>query len=801
MKCHSIVVAMAALGPRLFAVETAPAASAAGSAKSGDIVQLSEFDVQSGNDQGYAAAETLSGPRVKTKIVELPYSVEVLTSEFFNDFAIFSLDDTLTQIGSFTGLSSAGTFTLRGFSNSYQLRDGFYRIGRYGVSNIDRIEVIKGPSAAVYGRTDPGGMVNMISKQPRPQFGASLTMNYGSYDTQRQTLETTGTLLDSRYGQTTFLITASQFTRKYDVPFAENRKYELLGSLKHTFKDGSALYFSAEYFMQYQHGLQQEYGAAAPIVQVKTASGTTAVGYDAALAEHDDAFGPHSEFNRDDRSFTATYEKRFSNVWSLRFGSNLYRDHSWQENNNTSFGTITVDTTNPAAAATTTRGVPTKQIYSEDGGAVQMDIVADTRVFNDAVGTRTLATVDMNDYYRWDPNYTIGTAANNPTVAAWSSGAAKTALGPDLLPLAPIGYYPENWTWNTVVVNNAHHNRQTVLGGLISERASFFNDTLLFYGGGRYDIFRYFGRDFHTAVTSFNKFPGYADYQIGDQVRRTFHEWKPNVGVNWQFVKGYYAYVNYSESWTVNQGDQAATVADPTYKPETAEGWDYGIKGDILGDRLTFTLTGFYARRQNVSVNELVETPPGSGNYVVAAVRDGDQLVRGYEWDLNWRMTDELNLVGSWGHVYSIYTNFGADAPLAVGRRVNGVAPENGGISMRYGPRTGWLRGFSANLGYTYVGRTPTEAPSAGDTYSKPDSQGHVTLTSTTRQWALSVPAISLWNAGVRYALRTTPRFSQQIAINVNNVFDRIYLKATKAPGDRRAVYVTYQIGFGSYRP
>lgn len=785
-----VLLALALLAPALSA-QVANSDPAVAKAAKDQIVTLDEFSVTSNDDQGYVASETLSGPRVKTKIAELPYTVETLTSEYFDDFAIFSLDDTLTQIGGFTGLSTAGSFTLRGFSNSYQLRDGFYRIGRYGPSNIDRIEVIKGPNAAVYGRTDPGGMVNMISKQPRPDFGAKLTFNYGSYDTQRQTLETTGTLLDTPSGQTQYLFTFSQFTRKYDVDYAENRRWELMGTLKHKFKDGGVLTFTAEYFMQYQHGLQQEYGAAAPLVTVKTAAGTTAAGYDADLAEHYDAFGPHSEFNRDNRSFTETYNKRLSDVVSVSLGSNLYRDHSWQENNNTSFGTIAVDTTNPNAAITTTRGIPSKQYYSEDGGAIQADVVADTHIFNGTVGTRTLATADLTDYYRWDPNYSIGTAANNPTVAAWNAGAAKTALAPvggaitNLMPVNGVGYYPVNWSWNNAVVNSAHHNRQTVAGSLVSQRFGFFQDTLYLYAGTRYDIFRYDGHDL----------------KAGTSTQRTFKEWKPNVGVNWQFIKGLYAYANYSTSWTANQGDQVAAVVDPTYRPETAQGWDYGIKGTLLGDRLTWTLTGFYANRYNVSVNELVETPPGSGNYVVTALRDGDQLVRGYEWDFNYHINQDLNLNGSWGHVYSIYTDYGADAPLAVGRRAQNVAPENGGISLRWGPHQGWLKGFAANVGWTYVRRTPTEAPNAGDTYSKPDSTGHVTLTSTTRQWALTVPSISLWNAGIHYTIRDSAKIGQRIGLNVNNAFDRIYLRASKAPGDRRAIYATYELGFGSYRP
>ena len=73
-----------------------------------EAVRLSDFTVTADNDRGYAASETLSGSRVATKIIDLPYTVNVLTSEFFADFAIFDLNDTLTQIGSFTGLSGGG---------------------------------------------------------------------------------------------------------------------------------------------------------------------------------------------------------------------------------------------------------------------------------------------------------------------------------------------------------------------------------------------------------------------------------------------------------------------------------------------------------------------------------------------------------------------------------------------------------------------------------------------------------------------------------------------------------------------
>src|SRR4051812_33503259 len=78
--------------------------------KDEEVVTLSEFSVRSEPDRGYVASETLTGSRVRTPIIDLPYTVNVLTSEFFEDFAMFELGDNITQIGSFTSLDIGGGF-------------------------------------------------------------------------------------------------------------------------------------------------------------------------------------------------------------------------------------------------------------------------------------------------------------------------------------------------------------------------------------------------------------------------------------------------------------------------------------------------------------------------------------------------------------------------------------------------------------------------------------------------------------------------------------------------------------------
>ncbi len=764
--------------------QSAPTAPASPRAGSEELITLSEFNVSAAGDRGYIASETLTGTRVRTPIIDLPYTVNVLTSEFFEDFGIFDLADNIVHVGSFTGLDIGGSFILRGFSSSYQLRDGFFRLGRYGSSNIDRMEIIKGSNAAIYGRTSPGGMVNMISKQPKSRENYKLTLNYGDYGTERATVEATGPVADGRWGRTGYIATASHYQRDFDMEYARNRNVEYYLALSHTFPDKSNLFISGEYFLQ----VRKAPPSAAPLVlDLKgTATNTDdeAIGYARNLAEYN-AFGPNSELNRGYAGVTATYDRRLSDVWSFRAATNYYGARRWSHNENTSWGTVSINPANPATAIASQRGAtPNKGQIIEDGGGVQADLLAHYFLRNRSIENRTLLTLDINDYYRWDPTRAYG-ATTNPDIVAWNAVRA-VRLDSELRPIGAITYFPKTLQWGQEVSTRIRKMRATVTGGLIRHQSAFLGGALLAYTGARYDSVRFRHRDFTSPP---------AGYAPGQMLDRTMDELKPNLGVNYKLAPNLRVFANYSESYFVPQADNPAVVADRDYQSETAAGYDYGFKGTFLQDQLTFTVSGFYATRNNVSVTDLEETPIGSGNYVTISRRDGNQLVRGYELDVNWRATNELSFGGSWGHVYSIYTDFGAANPLAVGRRVNGVSPQNGSVYARYAAGRGRLRGFSGNVGVTHVAATPSETPAAGDTYIT-TSTGERVLTRTTYQWRLRTPSYTLLNIGVRYRFNAPSRYSHTIGLNVNNALNRDYLRANKQLGEERAFYLTYTLNF-----
>ena len=766
-----------------------------------ETVKLTPFEVNEKSVSGYGASETMTGSRVAMQIIDLPYSVNVLTNDFTKDFALFKLSDNITQIGNFTGLDIGGNFMLRGFNSSNQLRDGFFRLGRYGSSNIDRMEIIKGSNAAIYGRTSAGGMVNMISKQPKSTASEEISFNYGDYGTQRVTLETGGPMLESSLGKTKYVFTASYFQQDFDEPYARDRNNEYYLAAKHTFNDGSSLFLSGEYFLQVRHSPNSAIALITDQKGTVSTADDTVVGYAYNLGKYNSA-GPNSQLNRWNNGLTVVYEKQFNSVWSNRTSANIYGSRRWDFNFNQAWAAVAINAPVAANSYASARGaVPTRGRIYEDGGGFQNDLLAHYWTNGNKIEHRTLFTIDINDYYRYDPTRQWA-GANDPTIVAWN--AVRTVkLDANFNPIGDIGYFPKGVhdTPGEIATRNTKR-RTTVVGASLRQQTALFDGRLLAYAGVRTDTILYRHRDFLTPVASFASITGVPfipGYQLGQMIRKSLSQTKPNAGLNFKITPTFRTFVNYAQSWFVNQGDNPVNIADPTYKTETASGWDYGFKGSFLDNRLSYTLCGFYSTRQNVSVTGLQEVPPGSGTFVTVTQPQGDQRVRGIEADVSWSISKELYLVGSYGTVNSIYTNFGTAFPEAVGRKVQFVAPYNGSLSLKYSPQAGSLKGFSANVGYTFVGATPTEAPNAGDTLVTQTGGARV-VTSSTGQWALKSPAYGLWNLGVRYQLKGQSNLSHTFAINLNNAADEKYFRAgagasnSKYIGDHRAVYFTYTL-------
>lgn len=152
--------------------------------------------------ESYVVPNATSGTKTNTPIMETPLNVQVISQQVLKDQQVIRLEDALKNVSGVT--TQRGTFAddvlfLRGFQTGTLFRNGFRMEGTGGpiglqFANVERIEVLKGPAATLYGRVEPGGMVNVITKQPLASPYYSLTQQFGSYSLYRTSLDATGPL-------------------------------------------------------------------------------------------------------------------------------------------------------------------------------------------------------------------------------------------------------------------------------------------------------------------------------------------------------------------------------------------------------------------------------------------------------------------------------------------------------------------------------------------------------------------------------------------------------------------------------
>jgi iron complex outermembrane receptor protein len=111
------------------------------------------------------------------------------------DFGFNGADMPITILRGFPSVSMSARGPMAGSASFYV--DGTRIQGvPINMANVEQVEVIKGPASVLYGRSEPGGMVNIQTRQARAKAGASAELTVGSYGLARATLEGTGALTE-----------------------------------------------------------------------------------------------------------------------------------------------------------------------------------------------------------------------------------------------------------------------------------------------------------------------------------------------------------------------------------------------------------------------------------------------------------------------------------------------------------------------------------------------------------------------------------------------------------------------------
>ncbi len=148
--------------------------------------------IVTGASDGYVASNSVTATKTDTPLLDVPQTINVVTREQLDDQAHHSLGDVLRYVPGTTvgqGEGNRDQITLRGQNTTADFFvDGVRDDVQYfrGLYNIDRVEILKGPYALIFGRGGGGGIINRVQKSPVADeifyAGQASINSFGAYD-------------------------------------------------------------------------------------------------------------------------------------------------------------------------------------------------------------------------------------------------------------------------------------------------------------------------------------------------------------------------------------------------------------------------------------------------------------------------------------------------------------------------------------------------------------------------------------------------------------------------------------------
>lgn len=723
-----------------------------------DVVTLPEFAVSTAADAGYLATESTSGTRIATSIINLPYSVQVLTEDFIKDFQLLDLDEQAPFIGGMAAgdkyAGGGGGTRLRGFLVPY-FRNGFYRRQAPDSNSIARVEVVKGPQSAIYGRVSPGGVVNYISKKPLTKFQSGLTYTVGSYDYAKVDGYVTGPLVkDKLY----YRVDATYYDFENATDYWYNRTRNLSGGLTWKVSGDTSLTFEYEHTLRTMNGVQS-------FTRWIDAGGITQATVwdipDGAVAERLIRYntnGAHQKIDRGNDSAYLQLEHRFSPDLSLRASAG-YSTREYERH-----GTSTLSTWDTRLSRYTTvfNNVnwvdETKGMWTGDRAGAHTTIddlqygtqVDLTKIWSSgAVRQRSLLTFDVFEDETKQKTWALNGAALNSELAALGLTTVQQQtewkrpdpFNPSVSGYLPIPTFKPSWGMTDSTTYNIY---RLYYGGLFNHTAELMNGRLALTGSMRQDWAEFKRQQ-----------PLSADPELreakGDARKFTY-----SGGANFHLIpRQLVAYASYGTSFDPNP--QADPNTGELLGNKTAKGVDVGLKGLLMDDRFSYTLSVYRIDQENEVTDNpewVAETDQTIKDQLARYVPGGSTRGEGISLDVAGRVTENLSILANvaWTHV-EITKNVAN--PALVGTKPlagNNPPSRSAAIAATYA-FSGALKGLRVGADYQYAAR-------------------FLRIASTATSTNFYLPGVSQFGAFVSYALPTFHRVKADLRFNVSNLFD-----------------------------
>ena len=638
--------------------------------------QLNEVVIRSHKANRFATVKSDDVAKMPLNDLENSQVYSTVSSSLMTDQSIHSLDAALKNVpGAYqlwaatdrSGFGNGSSFVLRGFQLNTYLRNGIASNVSTTIdnANVESIEVLKGPSATLFGSavTSYGGLINRVTKKPYDQAGGEISYSGGSYGFNRLTADI-NTPLDSAK-KLLFRINTALNTQNSWQDAGFHRNIFLAPSLVYKANDRLSFSFDAEL-----------YESAGTTPQMFFFNTTVAqLGVNSA-----------NKLNLDyNRSYMSNDLVLNSSNLNFSGQMNYKLSDNWVSQTNISVVNTTSNGPMPYFYLMPGNNEIQRNVWTIEGGDQTLDIQQNfIGKFNiGSVKNRVVAGID---YYNYNANVRYNEFM----------GTAGGQTAADLFDVInTTGNIPNYLNFNKAKVDSAYANspadpypyiistKEYITSAYVSDVINI-TDQLIANAALRVDHFDFAGNYNPVNGTTTG---GYKQTALS-----------PKFGLVYQLVKDKVSlFGNYQNGFTNETGTD---FQGHSFKPEEANQLEGGIKLNAFDGKLSGTFSYY-----DIQVNNTLRTDLDHPQF---SIQNGTQLSKGLEAELIANPFTGFNIVAGYAYNDSRYTNADADVD---GLRPNTSGPQNmANLWLSYRFMQGVVKGLGAGFGGNYAGKSLVES-------------------------------------------------------------------------------------------
>ena len=561
-----------------------------------DIENLPTISVQATADQtelsseqskSYIVKKSASAAKLDIPVKETPQTVNVVTRQQLNDFALNSAREALSNTPGITVSSQEterSTYTARGFEISNILTDGVgFPSSSYNYNNTnpdtyfyDRIDVIKGADALTNAFGDPSATIDYIRKRPTQEFQANAGLSYGSWNTQRYEADVSGAL--NKEGSIRGRLMGYEQTGDSYLDRYSSEKNGFSGIIDADLSDSTLL--TVGYSQQQNKPNANNWGAL-PLL-----------GADGKQLSYDRNYNPNPDWaywdNKSQNAF-AELKQKINDKWTAKLSYNYTQtDH----NSNLLYYFGYPDQNGAGVALTAWGGKESLKSHFAD-----LNVQGSYSLFGrEHEATLGYSYLQSKQYDQESTGTINDSNINNNQTTDWAS------------------WTPQSVTWSAF--SDASNYTQK-LNSVYAATRLHLNDDLKLLLGLNYVQAKSEGYNYNKPAT-------YDENKVS-----------PYAGITYNFTPEYTGYLSYT---SIFRPQTEAGEDKKPLKPVDGESYEAGIKSSWLDDKLTGTLAVFRTEQSNYPLRN------SDGNILNRTVETSDLRSQGVEVGLAGQLTDHLNL-------------------------------------------------------------------------------------------------------------------------------------------------------------